>query len=558
MDRRHRNRILRFSLAAAVAAFMSPLWPAEGNAPQAVSGHALTLLEAVASTLAKHPIIQLSKQQMGISEGARLQLTSRFDTLLQTGIEQDSTTTPLSRLDQLQAAQSGFFATSQAANLSSISGGIEKMFRNGVIVKPAISVTRNTNNLAASNGLNATTTGVTVIFPLLRGRGSAVVGAQEQAAIIEVDASALDVSHTAAQLVSNTVASYWNLVAAMRRLEIAQASEERGRSLVENVQAFIDAGLSPRTEINDVNANLADRSSARLAAEQRVIAARLQLAVDMGLGSADLRTISDPGTPFPSVDQDGLLPADSLALDFYTHEALQRRADYLASKKRIEESRLQTVAAKDTLRPDLRFTFSTGYSSLREGTRVDRLLISPFSGVHGANVIGGLSYTFPHANSFARGQVLQSSSAERQSELRSVDIARQISSAVSTSIEGVRHAAQRVAIARRAVESFESALSGQREKYRLSLASVVDVLTTEDRLTNALLNQVDAEYSYAMALVDLRYATGTIFAPDRAEQIVGPEIFTSTPFHDVEIPSVKNPQPRTEAVPTPSAFGGGK
>ena len=104
--------------------------------------------------------------------------------------------------------------------------------------------------------------------PLLRGRGRDVVAATETAAGIEVEASLLDLNQTISSLLSNTASSYWNAVGAAKNLKVAQGSEERGRIYVENVQTLIAAGRVPEAEIHQVNANLATRSAARIAAEQ--------------------------------------------------------------------------------------------------------------------------------------------------------------------------------------------------------------------------------------------------------------------------------------------------
>jgi len=57
----------------------------------------------------------------------------------------------------------------------------------------------------------------------------------------------------------------------------------------------------------------------------------------------------------------------------------------------------------------------------------------------------------------------------------------------------------------------------------------VDVLTVEDRLTAAEQTQVSAQVGYALALTQLRYATGSIVEPDRAVQAVDRLVFFTAP-----------------------------
>jgi len=76
---------------------------------------------------------------------------------------------------------------------------------------------------------------------------------------------------------------------------------------------------------------------------------------------------------------------------------------------------------------------------------------------------------------------------------------------------------------------FQTSLDNEREKYRLGVGSLVEVLTVEDRLTGVLVAQVQAELSYAVALARLRHGTGTIVEPDKAAQKVDPAVFLGFP-----------------------------
>src|SRR6202000_2792405 len=108
----------------------------------------------------------------------------------------------------------------------------------------------------------------------------------------------------------NTVTSYWSLVAASRNLVIAKDAEGRGKTYVSNVQALIDAGQVPRSDANVVKANLAQRSAARMSAEQQVVAARQQLALDMGFAPEEMLEVPDAADDFPN-GENLPLPADS-------------------------------------------------------------------------------------------------------------------------------------------------------------------------------------------------------------------------------------------------------
>jgi outer membrane protein TolC len=73
-----------------------------------------------------------------------------------------------------------------------------------------------------------------------------------------------------------------------------------------------------------------------------------------------------------------------------------------------------------------------------------------------------------------------------------------------------------------AVQRFEEALAGEREKYRLGVGSIVDLLTVEDRLTVASALAVEAEANFAAALARLALVSGSI--------LNGQGVVTAEPF----------------------------
>ena len=81
----------------------------------------------------------------------------------------------------------------------------------------------------------------------------------------------------------------------------------------------------------------------------------------------------------------------------------------------------------------------------------------------------------------------------RQAELRTLQTSQAIMASVVTAVGGVRNAALQLQRAREAVAASQAALDGEREKYRLGVGQLVDVLTMEDRLTVAEQTQVSAE-----------------------------------------------------------------
>jgi outer membrane protein len=480
----------------------------------------LSLARALEATLRDHPLLHAQEQQVQYSRGALLRAQSQFDRIISAEGSVGHTYAPLTQVERTL-----YDASSAAANAAQINASMTQQFHNGITAGPLLTVSRATDNVFTQLGLNQSHLGYQINVPLLRGRGRDVVGAQETAGGMEVEASLLDLNQTISDLLVNTAVSYWNAVAARRSLDVYREAETRGRVMLDTVQSLIAADKTPRSEVSAVQANLADRTASRIAADQALLQARQQLAVAMGVTAENMFAAADPADPLPSTPAaDSALPPQT-----FIAGALRQRADYLAATKRVSEAGLLATAARNQLKPQLDIQFSTGYSGLREGTAPYQFLDAPFAGVHGVDAVGGIKYQFPMQNRAAEANVVQTRSTAAQADYKTQDTARNIASAVIVAVEGVRNAILQRQETDRSVAFFRTALNNEREKYRLGIGSLVDVLTVEDRLTTALTAQVQADLGYAIALASLRHATGSVVAPDKAVQNIDPAVFLTTP-----------------------------
>jgi len=490
----------------------------------------ISLLQAVKNTLEDHPLIRSQQAQVQISMGLRNQASGAFDSLITSGTNVSRADVPLSTFQRDQDAALGLPGSDQVVNGANYAIGAQRLFRNGVSVTPQFQLGRTTDNLFNSSGLNTSTLNLVVNVPLLRGRGRSAVAAQEKAARIEVDATLLDLNQTLSQLMSNTASSYWNLVAARKNLAIAIQAEDRGNIYFHNVEQLAAADRVPRNDLHEVTANLAQRSATRVAAEQAVLAAQSQLALDMGL-SADqmLHGFPEPSDDFPPAE-DQVSPSDlPVCLEYYSDEAVRRRADYLAAGRRYAEARTLLDGARNKLLPQVDLNFSAGYSGLQEGRHVGDF-VGAAAGVSGPTATAGISYSFPPANQTARGLVMQSEGSAVQADMQARQLARAINGSVIVNLEALRNAIARAKRARESVQSYQSALAGERDKYSGGIGSIVDILTVEDRLTSALSDQVQAELSYVLALTQFRFATGTLLRAGQSSQNVSADMFLTFPF----------------------------
>ena len=493
----------------------------------------LGLIEALASTLERHPLLSVQEQNVQLFEGMRQEATGSFDMLLQWSASHSRTNFPLASIQQPDQAVSGIDIDNNVSGATSVSGNATKLFRNGIQAGPIVQLNRARDSLLTGLGINRSSVLFQVNLPLLRNRGRDVVAAQETAAGVGVEAELLTLNHRIAELGAATAIGYWTHLAAHRDLEVLAGSEERGRVFVQTVEDLIKGDRVPASERAQVSANLSDRVAARIAAEQEVVRTGQDLALAMGLPAEEMPLIVKLSDDFPAPPEAGPSELNTNQLKNFIQSALDSRADLAAAYRRVNVSEVLLTATQNQTKPQLDVTLSTGWAGLSEGATPWRVFHSPFSRVQGADAIASLTYSQTPARNAANGRIVQAQAGMRQSDLLALDLSRAIGASVAVALSNLRTSQLRLDSADESVHSFGSALQGERDKLRLGVGSLVDLLTVEDRLTDSLRNQVSARLQYALSIAQLRFASGTVVARDQTAQSIREEIFFLPPTQSV-------------------------
>ena len=184
----------------------------------------LRLLEAVQQTIAKQPDILLDEWQVKVNEGLWQIQRGTFNTTVSATASDVLTHTPLTR-----SARESNSTSESVSRVTGYTVDISKEFRSGVELTPDITMS-STEDLATNvHTTNFATVTFAIKIPLLRERGRAANAADETSAKILTESSRYDLNYTTSQSILTTVNEYWNTVAAMDNLEIAEKAESRAR-----------------------------------------------------------------------------------------------------------------------------------------------------------------------------------------------------------------------------------------------------------------------------------------------------------------------------------------
>jgi outer membrane protein TolC len=131
-------------------------------------------------------------------------------------------------------------------------------------------------------------------------------------------------------------------------------------------------------------------------------------------------------------------------------------------------------------------------------------------------VSGGASITLelPVGNRAQRASRDLAHAQQMADEIARDDLARTVRTQVLAALDALRYSAATVEAARKAEAYYELALQDERDKLRAGLSTVIDVVLTEERLTQAQLSRVQSELSYAVALAQLSRDSGGLPASE--------------------------------------------
>ncbi len=477
----------------------------KGSKYYKITSKGIPLLSSVEATLDQQPNILIQKEQTNFTQGAYEEQSGAFDSFLRPSLTRSRANTPLTKLNQTT-----FGAEKQTAKITDGTLKLDKKLRNGVTLGPQVNLTQNNTTNDLDDTSNRANVDFVITVPLLRDRGRDATGAAEMAAQKTYESSLSKYRFVSSQSILTTVTAYWNYVAAFRSLEIRKESEARAKELVDKTKILVEKEERPRADLDQLVANLADKTSSRIRTEQTLTEQKQALGFAMGIPFDKIDELPLPSESFPEPPKTNAYPSLQ-EKDPLIKIAIQRRGDLMESKLREKAADILRVSSKNGLLHKLDINVSGGYSGLDEGSGAHSYFDSLEENVSGFNSKVGVSYEWPFENASARGRYIQSKATLQQRKIQTYDLKRQISSKVATAILALRRTSEELRASILAYKTYEKAVQNEKEKLRLGMSTFIDVIDIDDRLLSTKLQHVSAHQRYAIALAQLRFETGTFF-----------------------------------------------
>ncbi len=360
-------------------------------------------------------------------------------------------------------------------------------------------------------------------------------------------------------IISQVQRSYWDLVFALRNQQNQVANVNLARENLRQIEVRINVGTAAPLARAEVNTELANREGELLLATQQV-----------SITENNLKTLllRDPNAPEWT---QSLVPTDT---PIYSDDPIiveDAIKDAVANRPELSRLRLQREITaidinffKNQTKPRIDLVSSFSLNGLSLGSqnttniitnqflgndeilrlRLNTLLsekqqidnfpitipgtpgffnggsfrsISNLFRSDAPNYTVGITFEFPFGNRTAKANLAGARIQQHQTDAQTRSQEQIVVADVRNAVQAVETARQRILTARRARESAEIQLEGERKLFEVGRSTTFLLFQRENTLTNARNSEIRAETDYNKSLSDLQRATATTFQLNNIE-----------------------------------------
>lgn len=470
------------------------------------------LMNMYSITAENSPALQRQYLQIETAESNLIFSDAAFDPILFSDVTMSRNRSTLLEFDPL-TEQIG--SNLKSRNLDFL-GGAQKRYRSGLSTTASIGYNRTSNNIPLNSfnenvgpyfNDNTTTVNLSVIQPLLRGRGKAITTANQRMSELSIDNQKLILDYTYSIEVFNMTVNYWQYLAEHQSLEIYNKNEDRVKQVLEITQELVNAEKKPRSELLQIKADIRTKERQTVLAEQQLHNARQNLGRQIGYDENMSNQLGIPLDDFPELilEDVNINPEDLIQI------AIQNRADLKSQWKSSDLTDIGVEIAKDGLKPKLDLTGFVNYSGKDAGNNIDKL-ISPLFQSPGRNINSGISFNFslPVRNRQAEANYINRKLIREDQQIIIDNQIRIIESNVNIAYNNLMGSISSLEKAKETYSFSKTVFENEEIKFKNGLTTLLNLILLQERLTFAQLDLIQSKLSLAISLATLRHETGTL------------------------------------------------
>jgi|KBSSwiStaDraftv2_1062776.scaffolds.fasta_scaffold24867_6 outer membrane protein TolC len=498
--------------SAALATLLASL-----AAGRASADHALTLNDAVRMALERNEDIVISRESVTIATANVRGAQGAYDPVLQLNGGWSRSQEPVNSV--FSGAPLGHLGPE--FTIAEAGGGILQYLPTGGSLALTAHGLRQTTDGAAAllSPAYGTRVGVELRQPLLRDLAVDDVRLRLRVAHADRGAAMASLRRNASNTVAAVERAYWALVAVRQGLAVREDAVRLAEQQLEETMSRVQTGSVSGTELSQPRAELERRRGELLAEREAQVRAQDALKL-LILTDDDAGRWLEPLAPTDSVS----LAAGSVDRAGALERALSGRPELDEARAELERRRAETARARSGVWPSLDAVVSYerfGLSGTPNPATPPGAAPAGLSGDLG-NAISALGdgetdaariavvLGLPITNRSARSAVTAARSAERQAEAALLKLRKTICAEVLDAAAALETAAQRVSAARAGREAAEIQFAAERDRFASGRSTNFLVLTRQNDLSRARLDEISARTDYESARTELALATGSL------------------------------------------------
>jgi outer membrane protein len=338
-------------------------------------------------------------------------------------------------------------------------------------------------------------------------------------------------------IITQVQKSYWDLVFALRAVEIQQEALDLARTNLENNRKQVEAGTTAPIELAQSEAQVEQRRQDLTTAVGGVTAAENVLKILM---------MGDPRAPEWKAN---VAPTESIGylapvIDFEsaTNMAMANRPEFDQLRLQKEQKDVEIKFYKNQTRPQIDLIGSYATSGLKGTPDPDQVStyfpdlmpgevpaeLGPLVGGPGdalratfdnqyRTTAFGLKVNFPIRNRTAEASLGRSLAERRNLNFQDSQLTQYVTMQVRNALQSVQTARQNIDAARAARVARQTQLDGEQKKFEAGLSTTYFVLTYQTYLSQARLAELQALVSYNKAIADLQQVLSTTLSAHNVE-----------------------------------------
>ncbi len=478
------------------------------------AAQALNILEVRTKALKNNLAIEVSQLDPAMASASLRQEKAKFDNIIfayakKTGLDSPKNAGNLvgfsSLTDpELTGAEVKLTNLAQSLQTLDIMAGVKVPLRSG----GSVTLSSPLENKKITGALNSNEYNSALRFsvsqPLLRNAGTQVNEASIRVAEFDKQAIQLKTKLQAIRIIALTDKAYWGLYEAWAQLDIRNQQYQLAIQNLTMVRKRVNEGLTAAIELNRAEIGVADRMEALIIAETNLKLAQRQLRFFMNDMESEqnslsvINTTTEPNLLRYEFDRNKLI-----------HDALNGRLDLLELELKLSAEAVNIQYFENQTLP--LFSLDYHYGALSSSANnLGNSYQNVFNGQFNEWAIG-LKFEMPFTNEANKAKldyaVQQRNKSLATKRLQTLTVKKEIYDA----LDQVENNWQRILAARQQVVIAGYNYDAELKQFNEGLRTMTEVLETLTRLGEAQIKEVKAVSDYQVSMIDIAYATGTIF-----------------------------------------------